>query len=153
MGARGQCPLKLKTFCHLEVKFAVFWHKKPTTDLFCVCVCVWSILCVCACSKCSSRGNPRYRRKRILPVRCILVFNSFGFSFVWWNAGFGYKKTQKVHQCCSFWLSSILKPKWVIIRTISYWNIILCTDRPTANRTGAHVDRQDRKCLLVCFIA
>ena len=26
MGVRGQC--------HLEVKFAVFWHKKATTDFF-----------------------------------------------------------------------------------------------------------------------
>ena len=33
MGARGQCPLKGKKFCHLEVKFAVFWHKKTTTDV------------------------------------------------------------------------------------------------------------------------
>ena len=33
-GVRGQCPLKVKKFCHLEVKFAVFWHKKITMDLF-----------------------------------------------------------------------------------------------------------------------
>ena len=38
MGARGQCPLKLKKCCHLEVKFAVFWHKKNTTDFVVVVV-------------------------------------------------------------------------------------------------------------------
>ena len=34
MGVRGQWPLKLKKCCHLEVKFAVFWHNKTTTGFF-----------------------------------------------------------------------------------------------------------------------
>ena len=58
MGVMGQCPLKLKKSCHLQVKFAVSWHKKTTTDFF-----FWWSIFYFFCSKCSSRGNPRYRGK------------------------------------------------------------------------------------------
>ena len=68
MGVRGKCPLKLKKFCHLEVKFAVFWHKKTTRDFVFVFVFVFVVNFVfvwffCCWSKCSSRGNSRYRGK------------------------------------------------------------------------------------------
>ena len=45
MGARWECPLKLKKFCHLEVKFAVFFFFFFIPQNF------------------SSRGHPRYRGK------------------------------------------------------------------------------------------
>ena len=38
--------MKLKKFCHLEVKFAVFWHQKPPwifVVVVVVVVVVWSI--------------------------------------------------------------------------------------------------------------
>ena len=100
-------PLKSKKFCYLEVKFAVFWHKKTTTDFLIFFlggqICLGSIF--------FSRKSA-ISRKRILP----------GY----------YPRTLSRHHREQFsWLKASVKAgsRWGFGRVLSGIPTILETDR------------------------